>query len=188
MGGISKGAPEPGQGIFLNFDRVLSTQSYKELAWYDLYQEVERDPHVAAIMSSAKLNVAGIPWDISAFTGPHENKPSKRNQEIAAFVKDVLLDAGHLPQHLYNLMDALGKGFAVSEIVWSLGSDGVRIARILNRPQRRFQFDATDRSLRLRDKQNPYFGIPLPDKKFIVHRISAEWENPFGDALDQSLY
>jgi len=187
--GIVGGTPEPGQGIFINWDRVLTTQSYKELAWFDLYQEVERDPHVLAVMGSAKINIAGIPWDMSAYLKPGEKKPSLRNQAVADFVKNVLTDTGYFPQHIYNLMGALGKGFAVSEIVYdTVTGPGVRIKQILNRPQRRFQFDAVDRSLKLRDIKNPYYGTPLPDKKFVVHRVSAEWDNPFGDAIDQSLY
>ncbi len=186
--GIIGGAPEPGEGIYLNFDRVLNRQSYQELAWYDLYAELEKDPHILSIMSSAKLNIAGISWDISAYVAPGAKKPVKRDQAIAGFVKSALTNAGFFPQHLYNLMDALGKGFAVSEIVWNVENGDVTVERILNRPQRRFQFDAVDRSLRLRDIQKPYFGTPLPDKKFIVHRVSAEWDNPFGDAIDQSLY
>jgi phage gp29-like protein len=182
------GTNEPGSGIFINWDRVQRTQTYQELAWYDLYAEVERDPHVAAIMQSSKLNVAGMRWDIFAHVEPGAKKATPRDEEIAQFVKHALLNIGHFPQHLFNLMDALGKGFAVSEIIWDITSEGVMIKDILNRPQRRFQFDSSDRSLRLRDIQNPYFGTPLPDRKFIVHRCSSTWDNPFGDAIDQSLY
>jgi len=186
--GIISQTPEPGQGIFINWDRILRTQLFQELAWYELYQEVERDPHVAAVMSSAKLNIAGLKWDVTGYMEPGEREPSPRNKAIAGFVKQALLNVGFLPQHLYNLMSALGMGFAVSEIIWDVTDKGVTIGRILNRPQRRFQFDAVDRSLKLRNMQEPYYGIPLPDKKFIVHRCSGQWDNPFGDALDQSLY
>jgi phage gp29-like protein len=174
--------------IYMNQDRVQRYQSYRELAFYDLYAEVERDPHVASVLQSAKLNVAGMKWDIEAHLEKGEKKPSKRNQEIADFVKHSLKNVGYFPQHMYNLMGALGMGFAVSEIIWDVTDEGVVIKDILNRPQRRFQFDAVDRSLRLRDLKDPYYGIELPDKKFIVHRCSSQWENPFGDALDQSLY
>ena len=185
--GIATHTPEPGQGIFINFDRVLSTQTYKELAWYDLYAEVERDPHVRAVLDSAKLNVAGLPWMVTAYIAPGAKEATPRDEEIADFVRDNFENCGHMPQHLFNLMGAVGMGFAVSEIVWKI-EDGVRIKEILNRPQRRFQFDAVTRGLRLRDTKSPYFGTPLPDRKFIVHRVSAQWDNPFGDAIDQSLY
>lgn len=186
--GIVSTTPEPGQGIFINWDRVLRSQIYQELAWYELYQEVERDPHVAAIINSAKLNVAGMKWDIGGHLEAGEKKPSGRNQAIADFVKHTLSDIGYFPQHLFNLMDGLGKGFAVSEILWKITPEAVTIGNIINRPQRRFQFDVVDRSLKLRQIQQPYYGLPLPDKKFIVHRCSTQWENPFGDALDQSIY
>jgi len=178
---------EPGSGIFLNFDRVLNTQSYQELAWYDLYAEVERDTHVSSIIQSAKLNVAGMKYDILPFIGEKEKKASARNEEIASFVKRSLKRTGYFPQHLFNLMDSIGKGFAISEIVWKIG-DRVTIGEILNRPQRRFQFDAVTRVPKLRDINNPYMGDVLPEKKFIVHRVTQTWENPFGDALDQSIY
>ena len=174
--------------IYMNQDRVQRFQTYQELAFYDLYAEVERDPHVASVLQSAKLNVAGMKWDIEAHLEKGEKKPSKRNQEIADFVKHTLKNVGYFPQHMYNLMGALGMGFAVSEVIWDITDEGIVIKDILNRPQRRFQFNAVDRSLRLRDLNDPYYGIELPDKKFIVHRCSSQWENPFGDALDQSLY
>jgi len=180
--------PEPGSGIFINWDRVLKTQFYQELAWYELYQEVERDPHVCAVMDSAKLNVAGMKWDVSPHLEAGQKKPTARNKAIADFVKHALLQTGFFPQHIFNLMDALGKGFAVSELIWKITDEGIIVDKIINRPQRRFQFDAVDRSLKLRNIQNPYFGDPLADKKFIVHRCSAQWENPFGDAKDQSIY
>lgn len=186
--GIASSVPEPGSGIFMNFDRVLNTQSYKELVWYDLYAEVGRDPHVMSVMQSAKLNIAGMKYDVSPYLNDGEKEPSKRNKEIAAFVKDVLKKTGYFPQHLYNLMDAIGNGFSVSEIMWEPTSDGVYIREILNRTQRRIQFDAVSRTPKIRNLSNPYLGDPLPDKKFIIHRVNATWDNPFGDALYQSIY
>ncbi len=187
IGAISQ-TPEPGSGIFINFDRVQASQEYQGLAWYDLYAEVERDPHVNAILTSAKLNVAGLGWDVDPFVEGNKRQASTRDQKIADFTKDALTKCGHLPQHIFNLLDGIGKGFAVSEIIWDIQSDGVRVKTLLNRPQRRFQFDAVDRSLKVRTIAAPYYGEPLPDKKFIVYRPSAQWENPFGDAADQSLY
>ena len=186
--GVASRTPEPGSGVFMNFDRVLKVATYQELAWYDLYQEVGRDPHIGAVMDSARLDVAGMPWDVTAYTGPTEKKASARNEEIARFVKRTLEGTGYFAQHLFNLMDAVGMGFSVSEIVWNPTDEGVVIGKILNRPQRRFQFDAVSRTLKLRNLKNPYYGDPLPDKKFICHRVSAQWENPFGDALYQSIY
>lgn len=183
-----QGFPAGQKAIYMNQDRVQRWQTYQELAFYDLYAEVERDPHVSSILSSAKLNVAGMKWGIEPYLGPKEKKHSARNIEIANWVQRALDRIGFLPQHHYNLLSAIGMGFSVSEIIWTIEDDGIYIKELLNRPQRRFQFDAVDRSLRIRTMEEPYYGLPLPDKKFIVHRCSAQWDNPFGDAADQSLY
>ena len=179
---------KPGEGVFTNFDRVLNSQVYQELAWYDLYAEMERDPHIVAVLGSSKLNVAGMPWDIEPHLVPGAKKATARDEAIAAFVRDALLNTGYFSQHLYNLLGAIGMGFAASEIVWKITPEGVLVDKILNRPQRRFQFDASTREPKIRDITNPFYGHLLPDKKFIVHRCSAQWENPFGDAIDQSVY
>jgi phage gp29-like protein len=188
VGSVNLQSPAPGQGIYLNPDRVGQSQGYQELYWYDLYAEVERDTHVKAVMDSARLNVAGMKWDVESHMNPGESKPSSRNQAIADATKHAIENIGFFPQHLFNFMGALGMGYAVGEILWEIRPKEVIPKTILNRPPRRYQFDAVNRSLRLRDIHNPYFGNPLPDKKFIVHRCSSQWENPFGDALDQSLY
>jgi len=186
--GVISTVPMPGQAIFTNFDRVLTTQTYQELAWYDLYAEVERDPHVNAELQSAKLNVAGMPWDMSPYMHKDEKTPSERNETIADFVRDCLKRVRNLPEDLFNLMGAIGMGFAVSEVMWRIDDGKVLVDRLVNRPQRRFQFDAVTRQPKLRDINNPYYGSFLPDKKFVVHRVSSQWQNPFGDALDQTIY
>lgn len=179
--GIATNTPQPGSGIFINWDRVLRTQSYQELAWFDLYDEVERDPHVSAIMRTLKLGVASRLWDVVP------SGDSGREKAIADFVKECLLGMESFTQDLYELLDAEGKGFSVSEVIWKVGYDS-RPVCLMHRPQRRFQFDAKTRELRLRTIEEPYYGELLPARKFIVHRVSAKYENPFGDALDQSLY
>lgn len=181
VGQMSLANPQPGSGIFYNWDRVLRTQSYQELFWFDLYDEVERDPHVSAVMRTLKLATASLDWRVT----PADD--SGRQKAIAAFVEDVLRNMESFTQDLYELMDAEGKGFAVSEVIWQVGYD-VRPVRLMNRPQRRFQFDAVTREPKLRTMEAPYYGEPLPERKFIVHRVSSKYENPFGDALDQSLY
>lgn len=179
--GIATSVPAPGSGIFINFDRVLRTQMYQELAWYDLYDEVERDPHVAAILRTLKLTVASREWDIVPFD------ESGRAKAIADFVRECLTSMEDFTQDLYELLDAEGKGFSVSEVIWEVGYES-RPKRLMHRPQRRFQFDAVTREPRLRTTADPYMGEVLPERKFIIHRVSAKYENPFGDALDQSLY
>ena len=186
------GSPErrasKSSGIYMNKDRVLQSQMYQELAQYDLYAEIERDPHFGSVMQSAKLDVAGMDWDIYPYIGLGQKEATDGDKKIAAFVKYVLTNIPFFPQHLYNMMDALGKGFSASELIWSNAGGYHVVTDILNRPQRRIQFDVVTREPKSRDLDNPYMGNPLPPRKVIIHRVSATWSNPFGDPLDASLY
>lgn len=182
--GIATETPQAGSGVFINQDRVLRTQAYQETAWYDLYAEVEKDPHISAILQTRKLSVAGLRWAVI----PRDEK-NARQKKIADFCQHKLEELENFNQDIYELMDAVGKGFSVSEIIWDKSKDGsISPIKIMNRTQRRFQFDAVSRELKLRTIDNPWYGNPLEPRKFICHRGASVWENPFGDALDQKLY
>lgn len=185
QGTVNAGTPKPGDGIFINWDRVLRTQVQTAggLAWYDLYDELERDPHIASILQTRRLAVAGLDGTV------HPASESPTDKKIAEFIKDKLEALENFSQDIYELLGAIGKGFAVSEAMWKQDADGFwTIDKIMNRPQRRIQFDATTREPRLRTVEQPYFGIQVPPMKLIVHRNGAMYENPFGDAIDQKLY
>ena len=182
--GVATETPTPGSGIFINQDRVLRMQTFQETAWYDLYAELEKDPQIGAVLQTRRLAVANQSWQIVS-----DDENNVKQRKIAEFVQHCLEDLENFNHDIYELLDAIGKGFAVSEIVWGLAKrGGITPTRIMSRPQRRFQFDATTRALKLRNISNPFYGDPLPERKFIVHRGATNWENPFGDALDQSLY
>ena len=172
---------QPGTGIFINWDRVARTQSYDGLAQFDLYDEIERDPHVAGILRTLKLTAASMDWRVEP------SDESARAKAIASFVETNFRNMRNFTQDMYELLDAEGKGFAVSEVIWEVGYE-TKIVSFMNRPQRRFQFDAVTRAPMLRTIANPYMGEPLPERKFVIHRVSSKYENPFGEGLDQSLY
>ncbi len=179
---------KPGDSIFINFDPVLMKETYLQWAQYDLYWYLEKDPQVGAILDSAKVNVSGMPWDVKPFLRKGEKKPSTTSQDQADFIKDMFESMETFPQHLFDLMDSIGKGFSFSEIVWERKDIWWNINRLMNRPQRRIQFDAQTRQPKIRTMAQPYFGEKIEPGKYIVHRCSSNWENSFGDALDASLY
>jgi hypothetical protein len=47
--------------IILNQDRVAKTQFYKELIQFDLYAEVQHDPHVSSVLNTLKIMIACMP-------------------------------------------------------------------------------------------------------------------------------
>lgn len=175
--------------IFINWDPVLREQTYQRWAWYDLYWYLEQDTHIRAISTAAKVNVASLKWRVDPYKKPNEKDASPTNKAIAEFVTQAFERMETFPQHLYDLLDAIFKGFSFSEIIWKLWDNKYwTIANLMNRTQRRIQFDAQTRRPRVRTMQDPFYGSLVPAGKYIVHRTSSTWENPFGDALDQSLY
>ncbi|HLX12664.1 MAG TPA: DUF935 family protein [Bacteroidota bacterium] len=116
--GTAMPAPTPLSGVFLNKDRVWATQVYMELYGYDLYDEVERDPHVSAIMGQRKLTCAGLDYRIV----PSSN--SSRDANIAAFIDQSFDQLTGVSRVFLELLDAIGKGFSVSEILWSIDPSG----------------------------------------------------------------
>lgn len=78
---------------------------------------------------------------------------------------------------MLDLLDAIGKGFAVSEIMWSYDEGHVVVGDIRSRHQKRFFWDTVDDSFKVRTQDAPE-GILLPKNKFIVHKYKARSGHP----------
>ena len=173
--------PSSSSGVYMNQDTILMTQWYLNKAGYPLYDEVELDPQVSATLQARKLAPAGLPWHIVS------DDPAQDN--LCEAIENKIRAIPGFYQDMIELLDAIGKGFAVSEIEWGVDTDGwVVPMNLWNRPQRRMQFNATDATLKIRTLNDPFWGEPALEKKFIIHRNSQKYENPFGDAIDQRIY
>ncbi len=123
----------------------------------------ERDLHYASVLGTRKLGLAGLQIRIEAATDDAEDV---RRADI---LREVI-DAAEFGELQSDLTDALGKGYAVSEIIWDRSGKTWMPERYEPRDQRFFQFDQeTGRELRLLDEADPVFGVPLAPYKFIVH-------------------
>lgn len=167
--------------IYLNQDRVARSQTYQELIQFDLYAEVARDTHLSSIINTLRIMVASLPWEVKPFD------ESGQSKAVAEKVKRNFEQLDNFQQDLYELNDAIFMGFSASEIIWENGYEA-SIRKLLNRPQRRIQFDVVTAEPKIRTKEQPFFGEPIQPKKMIIHRASSTWENPFGDALAQNVF
>ena len=83
-------------------------------------------------------------------------------------------------------------GLSVCEIVWTVRDGWIVPDRIVKRRSERFVFVQPDAhlppELRLLTASNLVTGEPLPDRKFIVHRVNAEDDNPYGNGLGAQSY
>lgn len=122
----------------------------------------ERDLHYRCEIGKRRLAVASLPVTVEAASD--DAKDVKLADEVRALVKR----AGFRGL-LKDLLDALGKGYSVSEIIWQRGAKWLPTAYEWRDP-RFFVFDRESRrKIRLLDAENIAEGIELAPYKFIVH-------------------
>lgn len=133
----------------------------------ELFEEMEeKDPHLFSQLQTRKNAVTGLDFEIIPFSD------DPRDKEIADFIEEQINGIESLEDVETDLLDAIGKGFAVSEIMWGYDEGHVVVRGIKSRHQKRFFWDSLDDSFKVRTKDAPE-GILLPANKFIVHRYKA---------------
>lgn len=139
----------------------------------ELFEELEeKDPHLFSQLQTRKNAVTGLDFEIIPFDSDDD-----RDKEIAEFVESQLGSLENIEDIMIDLLDAIGKGFAVSEIMWGYDEGHVVVNDIRSRHQKRFFWDSLDDSFKVRTEAAPE-GTLLPDSKFIVHRYKARSGHP----------
>lgn len=136
------------------------------LAWLELAEDIEeRDPHYLAVLGTRRRQVAQLPITVEAVSDDEQHVLH------ANFIRDWLKE-GVLDLALFDLLDAIGKGFCVMEIEWETTPASIHPRCLEYRPQRWFDFDPIDgETIQLAE------GVtrePLSPQKFIVHRAKAK--------------
>lgn len=122
----------------------------------------EKDLHYRCEIGKRKLAVSSLPVVVEAASD--EPKDVKLADEVRAMVK-----MAGFRGLLKDLLDGLGKGYSVCEIIWQRGAKWLP-TRYEWRDPRFFTFDRESRQqIRLLDEQNLADGIELAPYKFIVH-------------------
>jgi phage gp29-like protein len=123
----------------------------------------ERDGHYASVLGTRKLAVSGL--DVRVDSATDDADDVRRADALRE-----LVDAPEFGEMVADLVDALGKGYAVSEIMWDRSGRTWMPKTYKARDQRFFRFDrVAGTSLRLLDDADPLDGLPLAPNKFIVH-------------------
>jgi phage gp29-like protein len=122
----------------------------------------EKDLHYRCEIGKRKLAVASLPVIVEAASD--DAKDVQLADEVRAMVK-----MAGFRGLLKDLLDGLGKGYSVSEIIWARGAKWFPASYVWRDP-RFFVFDRASRqTLRLVDAENMAEGIELAPYKFIVH-------------------
>ena len=106
----------------------------------ELFEEMEeKDPHLFSQLQTRKNAVTGLDFEIIPFDSDDE-----RDKEIAEFVEAQINGIEGFGDIMLDLLDAIGKGFAVSEIMWAYEGGRVVVSDIRSRYQKRFFWDSED--------------------------------------------
>lgn len=106
----------------------------------DLFEDMEeKDAHVFAEMSKRKRALMGVDWDVVA-----PRNADKKEEALAEEVKEWLLDMEDFEDHLFDIGDAIGKGYSMLELGWhKLGN--TLLPTLEHQSARLFTIDENDR-------------------------------------------
>ncbi|WP_249120284.1 DUF935 domain-containing protein [Plastoroseomonas hellenica] len=132
------------------------------LRYLELAEDIEeRDLHYAAVLGTRKRSVTQLPITVEAASdAPH-------HVEHADFLRSWIKD-GVLQDGLFDMLDAIGKGYSVLEVDWQVQRGRFLPRELIYRPQRWFEVAQEDgETILLREA----VGLqPLAAHKFVVHR------------------
>lgn len=161
--------------------RVLrSAEDGDMTAYLELAEQMEeKDLHYLAVLGQRKRAVAQLPIEVEA---AGEDAPAKQHAE---FVRDWL-KRDMLQSELFDILDAIGKGFSATELIWRT-NPGIWIPEDLKwRDPRWFEFDRINgETLKLRTTGAE--GELLPAGKFIVHIHKAKSGLPVRGGLARAV-
>lgn len=151
------------------------------IAYLELAEDMEeKDLHYLGVLSTRKRQVAQL--EITVDPGGED----QRALDLAAEVEDWL-SRDSLLEEIVDLLDAVGKGFSVSEIVWETSARDWRPQALLWRDPRWFRFSRDDgHTLLLRSDTAPE-GEPLTACKFVTHVHKAKSGLPIRGGLARAV-
>jgi len=133
-------------------------------AQMELYEEMEeKDAHLASTLQTRKVAVQGMNYRIVSYSD------DPRDREIADFIDEVIASL-EFDRIIMDILDALGKGFSVNEIIWEVKDGRVVVEDIQWITPKRVSFVEDDRPQILDAKG--ISSIQPPEWKLIFHRCS----------------
>ncbi|CAH8721355.1 DUF935 domain-containing protein [Paenibacillus melissococcoides] len=105
----------------------------------ELFEEMEeKDPHLFSQLQTRKNAVTGLDFEVIPFSDDEWDK------QIAEFVKEQIDGLENFEDIMMDLLDAIGKGISVSEIIWGYNDGFTVVADIKWRHPKRLLWDDQD--------------------------------------------
>ena len=149
---------------------ATDARAYLELA--ELMEE--RDLHYLGVLGKRKRGVAQLAMTVEPASNSADDK-------IAAELVRTFVNRLELQDEVLDLLDALGKGFSVTEILWDLSEKQWMPQKLKHRDPRWFRFSLADgETLELWDNAG---YIPLAPYQFVQHVAKAKSGLPIRGGL-----
>lgn len=134
-----------------------------------VYRDLRSDAHIGGCIRRRKAAVKALEWGVD-----RDQAKSRVSKNVEAIVKDLPLG-----QLIGEILDAVLYGYQPVEIVWGKVGGYVVPVEVVCKPPEWFCFDA-ENQLRLRTRDNALEGELLPERKFLLARQDATYQNPYG--------
>ena len=154
---------------------------------FNIYNRLIFDETVQSALVKMSQEVTARPWKLT----PASEKPG--DVAVRDFIEEKI---GNLQiDEIYRgLLEAYIVGFTVGEVMWRRTKSGIIPFDFRFRDQRRFRFEEMEDSdygftMRMATREDPFAGIELPARKFVVFRYWAQSNgDPYGAGLGRVLY
>ena len=150
-------------------------------SYLDLAEEMEeKDLHYQAVLGTRRRQVSQLKITV-------EPADDSSEAEADAEIVREWLGRTELEDELFDIMDAVGKGFSVHEIIWEMSERQWMPAKLKYQLPRWFVFDReTGQQLMIRDPEGQHGWAELEPAKFVVHRHAAKSGLPIRGGLARS--
>ncbi|UOA25909.1 DUF935 domain-containing protein [Pseudosulfitobacter sp. DSM 107133] len=135
----------------------------------------ERDPHYLGVLGTRKRSVTQLPITVK------EGGEDQLDLDIAKELRSWIARE-ELADELFDIMDAIGKGYSHTEIIWDYSSGQYWPAKLKNRKQAWFRFDRVDLETPVMLDENGQ-ERPYPAYKFIYAQMKSKTGLPLRSGL-----
>jgi len=147
------------------------------LALFEFFEAVEEDAHVMAALSKRKNQVIGRTLEIASV-----NPGDKAADRAAELANEQIANIPDWQQAMLDMLDAIGKGFSLQQIVWGNRGDEYVVQALERYPQKftivgqpwstNVDEQETDEVFLVTDDELTN-GIPLHPNGWVVHKHKA---------------
>jgi phage gp29-like protein len=169
---------------------LLEAETGDPAAYLDLAEQMEeRDLHYLGVLGTRKRQVSQLPITLDAATD------EKADVRAADFVREWL-NRDALESELFDVLDAIGKGYSGTEIIWNQDGALWFPEKLKWRVPRWFAWDPVTGEIPLlrggydganADRGAEWRGVPLPPAKFLFHLHPAKSGLPIRNGLARAV-